>query len=95
MCTKEIKNCIEKRFFPWSENTPPPEFLRKVREPQEQRNKEFLESPLNQELVPNFRPKSPSKFPNVTKLADKHKAQLASKHKTPNSDSSSRQTCYH
>ena len=27
------RNCTEKRFFPWSEeNTPPPEFQRKVRE---------------------------------------------------------------
>ena len=30
---KRDKNCIEKLFFPWSEqNTPLPEFLRKVRE---------------------------------------------------------------
>ena len=37
---KRDKNCIEKWFFPWSgENTPPPEFLRKVRETQGKRNK--------------------------------------------------------
>ena len=67
------KNCSEKQFFPWSEeNTPPPEFLRIVRETQGKRNKEFLESLLNQELIPNFRPKSPCKHPNIAKLVDKH-----------------------
>ena len=39
-------------------------------------------------MEPNFRPKSPCKCPNLAKLADKHKAQLASKHKAPNFDSS-------
>ena len=39
-------------------------------------------------MVPNFRPKSPCECPNLSKLVDKHKAQLASKHKAPNSDSS-------
>ena len=52
---KRDKKCIEKWFSPWSEeNTPPPELLRKVMETQGQRNKEFLESLLNQELIPKF-----------------------------------------
>ena len=52
---KRDKNCIEKRFLPWSkENTLPPEFLRKVRETQGQRTKEFLDSLLDQDLVPKF-----------------------------------------
>ena len=39
---KRDKNCIQKWFFPWSEeNTPPPEFLRNVRETQGKRNKDF------------------------------------------------------
>ena len=67
------KKCSEKQFFPWSEeNIPPPEFLRIVRETQGKRNKEFLESLLNQELIPYFRPKSPHKCPNFAKLVDKH-----------------------
>ena len=37
-------------------------------------------------MVPHFRPKSTCKCPNFAKLADKHRAQLASKHKTPKSD---------
>ena len=86
---KRDKDCIEKWFFPWNnENTPPPEFLRKVREIQGKRNKVFLESLLNQELIPNFRPKSPCKCSNFPKLVDKHRALLASKHKAINSDSS-------
>ena len=86
---KRDKNCIEKWFFPWNkENTPPPEFLREVRETQGQGKKDFLESLLKQDLVPNFRPKSPSKCSNFAKLMDKHKTQLASNIKVPTSDSS-------
>ena len=48
--------------------------MRKVRETQRKRNKKFLEALLNQELIPNFRPKSPCKCPYFAKLADKHKA---------------------
>ena len=85
---KGIKIVLKRRFLPWiKENITSPEFLKKVREAQGQRTKEFLESLLNQDLVPNFRPKSPCKCPNFAKLAYKHKVQLASKHKAPNSDS--------
>ena len=86
---KRDKICTEKQFFSWiEENTPPPKFLRKVMETQGKRNKEFLESLLNQELIPNVRPKSPCKCPNFAKLVDKHWAQLAGEHKSANSDSS-------
>ena len=89
MCTRGIKIVLKKRFFPWNEeNIPTPEFLRQVRETQGQKTKEFLESFLKQDLAPNFRPKSPCKCPNFAKPADKHKAQLTSKHKVPNSDNS-------
>ena len=50
--------------------------------------KEFLESLLDQDLEPNFRPKSPCKCPKLAKIVDKHKAQQAHKHKAPNFDSS-------
>ena len=43
---------------------------------------------MNQDLVPNFWPKSLWKCPNFSKLTSKHKAQLVSKHKAPNSDDS-------
>ena len=44
---------------------------------------EFLESLLDQDLEPNFRPKSPCKCPKLAKAVDKQKAQPASKHKAP------------
>ena len=50
--------------------------------------KEFLESLLDQDLEPHCRPKSPCKCPKLAKIVDKQKAQQASKHKAPNSDSS-------
>ena len=69
---RKDRNCSEKRFLPWSkENTAPPEFLRKVRETQGERSKEFLESILDQGLEPNFRPKPPCKYPE---LADRQTA---------------------
>ena len=56
---KKDRNSFEKRFFSWSEeNTHNQEFLRKVRETQGQRMKEFLGSLLGQDLVPNLWPKS-------------------------------------
>ena len=52
---KKDTNNVEKQFFPWSEeNMPPPEVLKKVRNTQRQRTKEFLGTLLNQDLEPNF-----------------------------------------
>ena len=68
---KRDRNCIEKRFFPWNEeNTPSHEFFKKVRETQWEKSREFLESLLDHDLVPNFRPKSPCKCPKLAKPAD-------------------------
>ena len=54
---RKDRSSVEKRFFPQSEeNMSPQEFLRKVREMQGQRTKEFLGSLLNQDLQPNFGP---------------------------------------
>ena len=42
------KHCSEKHFIPWSkENTPPPAFLKRVRQTQTKKSKEFLESILD------------------------------------------------
>ena len=55
---RQDKHFSEKSFIPWSkENTPPPAFLKRVRETQTKKSKEFLESILDQDLEPNFRPK--------------------------------------
>ena len=67
---------------------PLPEFLRKVRETQGQRSKEFLESLLDQDLEPNFRPKSPCKCPNLAKIGNQQEAKPAIKHKASTSNSS-------
>ena len=61
---KKDKNNVEKQFFPLSDkNTPPPELLKKGRETQRQRTKEFLGTLLNQDLEPNFWPKTPLPAP--------------------------------
>ena len=68
---RQDKNCSEKSFIPWSEeNIPSPAFLKGVRETQTQKSIEFLESILDQDLEPNFRPKQPCKCPKLDKLAD-------------------------
>ena len=80
---KRDSNCIEKRYFPWNEeNTPPHSFMKKVRETQRDKFREFLESLLD-DLVPNSRPKSLCKCP---KLANSQNAQISSKQGTSNSD---------
>ena len=62
---RKDRNCSKKSFLPWSkENTPPPTFLKKVKETQGERLKEFLESILDQDLEPNFRPKPHVNVPN-------------------------------
>ena len=68
---KHDKHISEKGFIPWSkENTPPPAFLKRVREMQTKNSKEFLESILDQDLEPNFRPKQPCRCPKVAKLSN-------------------------
>ena len=65
------KNFSEKSSIPWSkENTPPPAFLKRVRETQTKKLKECLESILGPDLEPNFRPKQPFTCSKVAKLTD-------------------------
>ena len=57
---RKDRNCSEKSFIPWSkENTPPSAFLKKVKETQGERSKDFVGSILDQDLESNFRPKPP------------------------------------
>ena len=57
---KQDKHPSDKSFIPWSEdNTPPPAFLKRVKETQTKNSKEFLEAILDQDLTPNFRLKQP------------------------------------
>ena len=55
---KQDRHSSEKSFISWSEeNTPLPVFLKRVRGTQMKKFKEFLESILDQDLEPNFRPR--------------------------------------
>ena len=68
---KQDKHSGEKSFIPLSEeNTPPPAFLKRVRETQTKKSEEFLESILDQDFEPNFRPKQPCKCPKIARLLD-------------------------
>ena len=81
---RKDRNCSKKNFLSWSkENTPPPTFLRKVQETKGERSKEILESILDQDLEPNFRPKPPYKCPKLAKLSDRQITQDTNKCKTP------------
>ena len=81
------RNSSEKRFLSSSkENTPPPEFLKRVKETQGERSKEFLESILDQDLEPNCRPKSPCKHPKLAKLTNRQITQETNKPKAPASN---------
>ena len=52
---KQDKHSSKNSFIPWSEeNTPPPAFLKKVRETQMTNSKEFLESILDQDFGTQF-----------------------------------------
>ena len=68
---RQDKNSSEKTFIPWSkDNTPPSSFLKRVREIQNRTSKDFLESVLDQDLQPNFRPKHPCTCPKVARILD-------------------------
>ena len=70
---KKDKNNLEKQFYPWSEeNVSPPEFLKEVRETQTERTKDFLGTLLNQDLQPNFRPKTCLPFFFKTEQESRH-----------------------
>ena len=48
---KQDKHSSEKSFIPWrEENTPPPAFLKRVREMQTKNSKEYLKVILDQDL---------------------------------------------
>ena len=68
---RQDKHSNEKTFIPWSEdNTAPSSFLKRVRETQTKPSKEFMESVLDQNLIPNSSPKHPCACPKIAKLSD-------------------------
>ena len=59
---------MRKTFIPWSkDNTPPSSFLKRVRETQSKPSNKILESILDQDLEPKFRPKHPCTCPKIEK----------------------------
>ena len=60
--------------------------MKKVGETHREKSREFLELLLDQDLVPNFRPKSPCKCPKLTKPADSYNNQITSKQGASNFD---------
>ena len=94
MCIKVIEIALKNNISLGARRIHP-EFLRKVRKTQGQRSKDFLESLLDQDLEPNFRPKTACKCPKLANIVDKQKAQPASKHKASISDFLSGNTTYH
>ena len=68
---RQDKHSNEKTVIPWSEeSTPPSSFLKRVRKTQTKASKEFLESILDQDLEPNFRPKQPCTCLKIVRLSD-------------------------
>ena len=60
---------MKKTFSPWNEdNKTPSSFLKRVRETQTQATKDVLESVLDQNVEPNFRPKHPCACPKIVLL---------------------------
>ena len=84
---KHDKNSNKKTFMPRSEdNKPPSSFLKRVRETQKNTSKEFLESVLDQEWQPNFRPKHPCTCPKVANMSDNQFIQNAKLKMTKQTD---------
>ena len=61
----------EKTFFPWSEDhRPPSSFLKKLKETWGKPSRDFLESVVDQNLQPNYRPRHYCTCPKVAKHSD-------------------------
>ena len=55
---REDKHSNEKTFIPWSEDhKPPSSFLKRLRETQGKPSRDFLESVLDKNVEPNYRPR--------------------------------------
>ena len=87
---RQNKNSNEKALIPWSEDkTPPSSFQKRLRETQSEPSAEFLESFLDQNLEPNFRPKQSCTCPKVSRLSDNQLIQDTKLKKTRQMDNAS------
>ena len=68
---RQDKHSNEKNFISWSEDyKPPSSFLKRLKESQSKPSRDFLESFMDQNLEPNYRPRHYCTCPNVAKLSD-------------------------
>ena len=68
---RQDKHSNEKTFIPWSEDyKPPSSFLKRHRETQGKPSRDFLESGVDKNLEPIYRPRHYCTCPKVVKLSD-------------------------
>ena len=68
---RQDKHSNEKTFIPWSkDHKPPSSFLKRLKETQGKPSRDFLESVMNQNLEPNYRPRHYCTCPKVARLSD-------------------------
>ena len=68
---RQDKHSNEKTFIPWTEDHKhPSSFLKRLKETQGKPSRDFLESVMDQNLEPNYRPRHYCTCPNVARLSD-------------------------
>ena len=68
---RQDKHSNEKTYIPWSEDhKPPSSFLKRLKETQGKPSRDFLESVMDQNLEPNYRPRHYCTCPKVAKLSN-------------------------
>ena len=68
---RQDKHSNEKTFIPWSkDHKSPSSFLKRLKETQGKPSRDFLESVMDQNLEPNYRPRLYCTCPKVAKLSD-------------------------
>ena len=68
---RQDKHSNYKTFIPWSKNhKPPSSFLKRLRETQDKPSRDFLQSVVDKNLEPNYRPRHYCTCPKVAKLSD-------------------------
>ena len=68
---RQDKHSNEKTFIPWSEDhKPPSSFLMRLRETLDKPSRDFLQSVVDKNLEPSYRPRHYCTCPKVAKLSD-------------------------
>ena len=68
---RQDKHSNKKTFIPWNEDhKPPSSFLKRLKEAQGKPSRDLLESVMDQNLEPNYRPRHYCTCPKVARLSD-------------------------